>query len=477
MRKLLPVLLCVLLLVMAVLPVQAASAGMQLGTSKSSVSRGDTFTVTVNLSNTEPLSNGGIVFSYDASVFEMVGGDHNITGATGQVSAGNNGGVFAMETDTVVSGRIFTVTMRVKADAAFGSYTISGSANLSGGGNSISCSVSGTTVSVVCSHSYGSSTNVNSTSHQSTCSVCGDVKTSDHTWDAGTVTKPASCKETGIRKKTCTACGATTEETIQKTSHKYSISSVNGSTHTQTCSVCGAEAINYHNYSGWKHDKDNHYRICSTCGHKADQAAHVPGPEATETTNQTCTVCSRILKPMSTHEHSFLPEWESDSVNHWHNCTDCDEKDSEEAHVFENNCDASCDICGFTREPFHTPESEWLTDETEHWRVCAECGEEIDIADHVPGPEATITAPQNCTVCGLELAPIIPHEHSYDPDDNTHRHKCECGHIYEADAEDCTICATPIPWRDICIAETGLFLVILLFILIAYLVNRKKRDY
>lgn len=55
---------------------------------------------------------------------------------------------------------------------------------------------------------------------------------------------------------------------------------------------------------------------------------------------------------------------------------------------------------------------EWQSDENGHWKECSRCGE-IESYPHIPGPEATEESPQVCTVCGYEIAPIIPHIHIY----------------------------------------------------------------
>ena len=76
--------------------------------------------------------------------------------------------------------------------------------------------------------------------------------------------------------------------------------------------------------------------------------------------------------------------------------------------------------------------------------------------DFVPGPEATIIAPQVCTQCQYELAPVVPHDHVYDENGTLHAHSCVCGETYEALAEDCEICAT-FPWHIVCIVEAVVF--------------------
>jgi hypothetical protein len=71
------------------------------------------------------------------------------------------------------------------------------------------------TIAKTTTHSFGAWTKLNDTQHQRTC-ACGEKQTENHTWDSGTVTKPASYTETGVRTYTCTVCNATKTETIAK---------------------------------------------------------------------------------------------------------------------------------------------------------------------------------------------------------------------------------------------------------------------
>ncbi len=525
MKRITAMILCLALLCAAAITAGAAgSAHMGLSASSGTVHRGDTFTLTVSLSNDQPVSNGGIQLSYDSSVFELVSGQCAVSGAIlSEVSAAKNGGVFMMQTDTVVSGTIFTIQMRVKADAAFGTYSISGTPSLA----PISCGISGTAVTVACRHNYQNCTKVNDSDHKSTCKICGDEKTEAHTWNAGTVTKAptckdtgskaytcsvcgaekaevlpvtdshsfgswnkvndsshsgtcsvcgktetrnhswntgrvtkaATCKDTGSRVRTCIDCSATKTETISKTGHSYGQWSViDDSSHTHSCTVCGKEESGAHSYDGdLEHDAQAHFQSCDQCGNMKDPQPHVPGPEATETTDQLCTVCGRVLRSMANHTHVFAEDWTGDTTGHWHACNECTEQDSFSAHDYDSSCDTACSICGMERTVPHDPSERFDSDETGHWYICLSCGEKVDFETHTPGAAATVTSAQLCTVCGFEIAPVLPHDHY---DGTTHLHQCACGEVYEADAKSCEICKEEnrsFPWWIICILEALLF--------------------
>ena len=541
MKKRILMLLCLLLLGAAIgggaLSASAAgTAHMRISSSQATLYRGDVFTLTVSLTNENAVSNGGVILSYDSNVFTFLDGSCNVSNAAlAEVSAANGGGVFVLQSDAVVSGTIFTIRMQVKDNAPFGSYSISGTPSLS-----VPCGISGAGVSVVCSHSFGSCTNVDGDNHESTCADCGQKQTEAHTWDGGVVLKEATCKETGLTKLTCTGCGAVKEEAIpvtdshtygswtqtdetghsrscslcgkaeraahnwnggtvaqaatcQKTgllnqscvdcgrertveiplaAHSYQGAAIglNATEHKLVCAVCSQEATEAHTFGQLVHDENGHFYSCESCKYEKDRAAHIPGPEATETADQLCTQCARILKPKGAHEHNFGEAWNTDGAEHWRSCSGCDDRDSRGTHVFDSDCDTHCNVCQFERLPAHKAALDWTADAGGHWHVCGVCGEKLDAASHTPGEAATITSAQTCTVCQYELAPKVPHDHAFDTQGTLHRHSCVCGETYEATAKDCDVCAS-FPWWILCIAEAAIFSAIIIILIL----KMKKR--
>ena len=612
MKKLSILVIIVLIIGMLAVPVLAAqSATMSVSASKNTVYRGDTITITVSASKVDNCTSGGFMFSYDKNVFEYVSGSATLSGYTSGVStaAGNVAGYF-MNGNATVQGSIFQITLKVKDNAAFGNYTISGVPNMSAADGAVSCSAGSATITVACNHnyggwskvddtnhgktcsicqnvqkeahkwdngttikqatckeggqikytcttcsaiktvdtakttthSYGSWTKVNDTTHKHTCSVCSKEETANHSWDGGKVTKQPTCKEEGVKTYTCSGCKATKTESVAKTTtHSYgSWSKVNDTTHKHTCSVCSKEETanhswdsgkvtkqptckeegvktytcsgckatktesiakttthNYgswtkvndtthkhtcsvcskeetanhtwnsgtvtkkatckeegvktytctacnatktesiakltthtydhacdtdcnvcgvtrtttHNYkTSWSSDKTNHWHECSVCKDKKDVAAHTPGAEATETKAQTCTTCGYVIKAALGNKNNYATTWTTDDAGHWYACSGCAEKGSYAAHDFENACDKDCSVCGFTRETEHKFAETWTTDANNHWHVCSGCGLKQDEAAHEPGVEATATTALTCTICGYEIAPALGEE-------------------------------------------------------------------
>jgi len=317
-----------------------------------------------------------------------------------------------------------------------------------------------TTVTINTGHDYGTDWKSDSNGHWREC-ACGDKsETVAHTEDSGSVTKPATETETGIRTYKCSVCGYVirTEE-IEKLppSHKHSYG------------------------KDWKSDKSNHWHEC-VCGDKSDTAAHTedsgsvtkPATE-TETGIRTykCSVCGYVIrteeieKLSPSHKHSYGTDWKSDKNNHWHECI-CGDKSNIAAHTEDNGSVTKaptetetgirtykCSVCGYvirTEEieklsPSHKHSygTDWKSDKSNHWHECV-CGDKSNIAAHTED-SGSVTKPATetetgirtykCSVCGYvirteEIEKLSPsHKHSYGTDwksdKSNHWHECVCG--------------------------------------------------
>ena len=103
---------------------------------------------------------------------------------------------------------------------------------------------------------------------------CGTIMNkAAHTWNAGVVTKEATCTEPGEKTFTCDVCHATKTEPINATGHKYE----------------------------WKHDETNHWQECSVCHDIIDKAEHTYDSHKCEDT-ATCTKAEcGYVKPAGQH--------------------------------------------------------------------------------------------------------------------------------------------------------------------------------
>ena len=156
--------------------------------------------------------------------------------------------------------------------------------------------------------------------HWKECS-CGDKQElAAHTWNEGVETKAPTEQETGEKTFTCTVCGATKVEILEKLAHT-------------------------HQYGDWLKDENNHWKECS-CGEKAELAAHTwnEGVETKAPTEQekgektfTCTICGATkveeLDKLA-HTHQF-GDWLNNEENHWKECS-CGEKAELAAHTWDD---------------------------------------------------------------------------------------------------------------------------------------------
>ncbi|MBR4720187.1 MAG: hypothetical protein IK057_00330, partial [Clostridia bacterium] len=141
------------------------------------------------------------------------------------------------------------------------------------------CTVCGATktepIAKLTGHTFGEWTKVDDTNHKRTCE-CGEEETEAHTWDEGVVTTEPTTTSEGVKTYTCTVCGATKTETIEK-----------------------LPSVHTHSFGDWtKVDDTNHKRVCA-CGEEETEAhAWDEGVVTTEPTTTsegvktyTCTVC------------------------------------------------------------------------------------------------------------------------------------------------------------------------------------------
>lgn len=110
------------------------------------------------------------------------------------------------------------------------------------------------TISITTNHSYGSWTKVDDATHQRICTLCSKTESSNHSWNAGIVTKQPTCAATGIKTYTCNTCGSTKTETLAKTTnHTYATGvKVDDNTHKHSCSTCGKEETVAHVWDAGK---------------------------------------------------------------------------------------------------------------------------------------------------------------------------------------------------------------------------------
>ena len=201
-----------------------------------------------------------------------------------------------------------------------------------------------------------------------------------------------------------------------------------GKSATCTVTVTGdtTPPAHEHRYGDWSKDGTNHWHECTdaACPEQSesikDKAAHIYDDDA----DTTCNICGyvRTVTPPA-HEHRY-GDWSKDGTNHWHECTDAacpNQSESikdKEAHVYDDDADTTCNICGYVRTvtpPAHEHRyGDWSKDGTNHWHECTDAAcpnqsESIkDKAAHIYDDDADTT----CNICGYvrtvtpEIVPV-----------------------------------------------------------------------
>lgn len=433
MKKIATIMICLLLVCMAAIPALAAGETvLSVTASGTNVYRGDQIEVVVSVSGSNPYMGMGIALSYDTSKFAFVSGSaklsESVKGTMFEFDETATGGkmVLAFRDATAYAGELMRFKLTVKADSGFGESEIT----VTGTVNGASYVVKAAKVTVACKHSYDSYTKKDDNKHTATCTICNQPIEADHTWDEGKITTKTGCETPGEKTFTCTAkgCGATKVEKVKVTGHAW-----DNDCDTECNNGCGTTREITHKYSDkYTSDAKGHWYACTVCGDKHDYYEHTPDRDApTEKEAQLCKYCGYVIADKLPHEHDISGQMEKDENEHWYYCSKvgCYMRIDLAAHVYDNECDIDCNVCGYIRIPPHQFKPEWRGSQEGHWQVCALCNAESEILPHTPGEPATDENPQLCTDCHYWLQWPLSHEHTFgdawEHDEDGHWQICE----------------------------------------------------
>lgn len=269
-------------------------------------------------------------------------------------------------------------------------------------------------------HQFGTAWDYKDASgHAHKCKVCGIQDTviphSGGTAKCGELAKCAECK-TEYGEVMQHQWSKTTEYT-DKNGHAYkctvccehdTVQAHSGGTadcqNKAKCSVCGTEygKTGDHTWSTqWDYtDTKGHAHKCTVCGDHDDIVKHTPGAAATETSPQSCTVCTYVIEPAKKHEHKLTKVAAVDA--------DCTTAGKEQHYV--------CDGCGkifsdskgtkeiTDKDSLIIPavghkDSKWKSDADVHWKECTVKG--CSAVTTEKGAHEFNKAGK-CTVCGYK---------------------------------------------------------------------------
>ena len=256
-----------------------------------------------------------------------------------------------------------------------------------------------TTEPTECSHEYKDSVTTEATCTAEgvktfTCTKCGDsyteaIEKSEHTY------KDATCTDA----KTCSACGATEGEAL---GHSYNKATC---TKAETCSRCGStkgSALG-HNY---KDATCTTPKTCSRCGATSGKALGHTHKAVTCTEGATCTVCGTVI-PAAGHSYKDA------TCTAPKTCATCGATEGNAlGHSYKDaTCTApkTCSTCGATEGS--AAEHNWNAATCTAPKTCSVCGAtEGDAAGH-NWNAATCTAPKTCSVCGATEGSATGHNY------------------------------------------------------------------
>ena len=166
------------------------------------------------------------------------------------------------------------------------------------------------------------------------CNLCGETRDSMHSW------KDADC----VTPKTCTVCQKTDGEAL---GHEWTTPDVDQCEVQSTCSRCGAT-----DGENKEHSYDN---ACDTTCNDCSSTREVSGHVYDNACDVACNECNATRA--ITHDYSLL---KYDETHHWYICSVCERPDGENkaTHVYDNDCDTTCNTCGKARTTEHTPNAD-----------------------------------------------------------------------------------------------------------------------
>ena len=339
------------LLIIAVSAISVSAASASASASSTSLSRGDTFTIAVDVSGM-PEAMAGRVDISQVDGFSVTRGKWDIDNS--QIANFNKNtwqGVFALdEADAyAISGEVFVVTLKVDDDCSPGEKTFTIEIGVGSSGTNITASAVATvTVNVVCNHSFDSETVdakylasekdcQNYAKYYKSCSSCGEKGTvtfddvvggkADHSFTEAKATDAfkavgASCEKKATYYYSC-KCGAKGSETFESGDVLGHTGGTATCTKKAVCTRCQKEygELAAHVYDKQVADKKYektaagcetvavYFKSC-VCGKAGDTTfngtatlGHTGG-EATCTKKAVCTRCQKEYGDLKAHAYT-----------------------------------------------------------------------------------------------------------------------------------------------------------------------------
>lgn len=165
---------------------------------------------------------------------------------------------------------------------------------------------------------------------------CGASAGSDTERNSEIVTETENVSEMETEKGTETQASSETESETQVATNDNTEKESEKEDETKPAHSC--------DFSALKNDANNHWYACS-CGKTANSSAHGYADEY----DADCNVCGykRNVPEKPVHTCNFAT-LKTDANNHWYACS-CGNTSGKGGHGYDDEYDASCNTCGYTR--------------------------------------------------------------------------------------------------------------------------------
>ena len=219
------------------------------------------------------------------------------------------------------------------------------------------CQREGCTATEQLTHVWGRWIINGDTNHKKTCSICSGTRTDTHKWDDGVITTQPTEDAEGVKTYTCSDCGHTKTEPVDKLEH-------------------------VHSWSDWgQNNETTHIRFCrcnetQTEGHNFDDGVVINWPThlAPGEIHYTCTDCGyvKIGTQPALEEHEWSDWIDNKNGTHTRSCI-CNETETKDCswdagvvteqptHYEEGVKTYTCTVCSGTKTEAiaKTTEHEW----------------------------------------------------------------------------------------------------------------------
>lgn len=149
-------------------------------------------------------------------------------------------------------------------------------------------------------------------------------------------------------------------------------------------------------------------KICDSCGEQRE-TEHVFGTVYSSDSSAHWYECLNCGARSGETEHT--KEYIINELGHQSKCLDCENVYTELLqHKYDNNCDSSCNVCGYEREVTHNYQN--THDENNHWKICFDCNAETEPAEHIVSTEYNENYHWDvCSECGYNITGKSRHDY------------------------------------------------------------------